>query len=79
MNIFEVSKDELSTALYDPAEDKLTRRRRNDTRKPVLTLRHLNRLKKLRAMKKLEQLQNQDLLGIMYGQQEETGGMGMNF
>jgi len=61
------------TAIYDPSQDEVSRRVPNDTRKPVLTLRHLNRLKRLRALDKLEGLKREDLLGVMYAPPEEPG------
>lgn len=42
-------------------------RSEQDTRKPKLTLRHLNKLKKMEAMRKLEKVRRDALLGIMYG------------
>lgn len=71
-----MNAEELSTGYYDPAEDRFNRRELSDTRKPIITLRHLNRLKKMRALKKLEQLQREDILGIMYGIPEEPSGPG---
>jgi hypothetical protein len=52
---------------YDPSEDKVTRQNATDTRKPRLTLRKINRLKKIRATKDLENAKQENLLGIMYG------------
>ena len=74
-----MNAEELSTGFYDPAEDRYTRRELSDTRKPKLTLRDLNRLKKMRALKQLEQLQRQDILGVMYGIPDEPPGGGMPF
>lgn len=65
-----------STGYYDPAEDQITRRNLGDTRKPALTLRALNRLKKMRALRKLEKLKRQDMLGAMYGAPAEPQGGG---
>lgn len=52
---------------YDPSEDKFSRQNAGDTRKPRLTLRKINRLKKIRATKDLENAKQENLLGIMYG------------
>jgi hypothetical protein len=72
-----LNKDEISTGYYDPSEDNVTKRKLNDTRKPVLTLKHLNKLKKMRALRMLEKLKREDLLAVMYGQPEgDDGGMG---
>lgn len=67
MRLVEFNDQEIATGYYDPAEDNLNRRELDDTRKPVLTLRHLNRLKKMRALRTLENLKREDLLAIMYG------------
>lgn len=74
-----MNAQEISTGFYDPAADQYTRRELSDTRKPTLTLRHLNRLKKMRALKQLEQLKRQDILGVMYGVPDEAGPGGMPF
>lgn len=58
--------------------DKFTKQSASDTRKPKLTLRGLNRLKKMRAVKDLENSKKEGLLGIMYGvdsQGDDDGGL----
>ena len=52
---------------YDPAEDTLSIRRLGDTRKPRITLWHLNRLKKIRAVRRWEKLKKADFVQVMYG------------
>lgn len=75
MKLFEfVSVDDATN--YDPNEDKIDQRQRDDTRKDVLTLKILNHLKKMRALKKLEALKRQDILSVMYAQADGGGGMG---
>lgn len=72
-----LEQNDLETGYYDPAEDKVNKRELNDTRKPILTLKHLNRLKKMRALRMLEKLKREDLLAIMYGAPaDDSGGMG---
>ena len=71
-----LDQQDLATAIYDPSQDQVSNRVPNDTRKPVITLRHLNRLKRIRALNKLEGLKREDLLGVMYAPPEEPGGMG---
>jgi hypothetical protein len=62
----------------DPAQDKFTQRKMSDSRKPRITLAHLNRLKKMRAAKDLETLMRQDLMQLMYSApDEQAGGMGL--
>jgi hypothetical protein len=53
---------------YDPSKDSFSRQELDDTRKPKLTLKQINRLKKIRSTKNLEMAKKQELLGIMYGQ-----------
>lgn len=79
MKIFELAQDDVSTGYYDPNTDKLNGRTLSDTRKPKLTLRNINKLKKMRALQSLESLKRQDLLGIMYGQPEADQGGGLGF
>ena len=71
-----LDQEDYATAYYDPALDQVAKRVPNDTRKPRLFLRHLNRLKRIRAINKLERLKREDLLGVMYAAPEPEGGMG---
>lgn len=73
-----LDQNDYATAYYDPTKDEVNRRVPNDTRKPRLFLRHLNRLKRIRALNKLENLKREDLLGVMYAVPEEPpmGGGG---
>lgn len=59
--------DPKQTGHYDPEDDQFNRTEMSDTRRPRLTLRHINKLKKLRATKDLENAKKEGLLGIMYG------------
>lgn len=80
MKLFEFEETDLEAANYDPNRDVVNSRSIGDTRKPKLTLRHLNRLKKIRALHTLEELKRQDLFSIMYGSRAEpAGGGGMGF
>lgn len=58
---------ETPSGVYDPSGDKVNRLSLDDVNKPKLTLKHLNKLKKIRATKELEMAQNRELLDIMYG------------
>ena len=72
MNIFEVD-----AAYYDPAQDEFTQAKISDTRKPELTLFHLNKLKKMRAARNLENLVRRDVLDLLYGTPAEGASPGM--
>lgn len=52
---------------YDPNADKVNTRNITDTRKHKLTLRDLNKLKKLRALRRLDALKQQDVMAVIYG------------
>jgi hypothetical protein len=72
-----LDQQDIDTAIYDPGQDEVGVRTPSDQRKPKLSLRHLNRLKKVRALRKLENLKREDLLGIMYAAPDEAaGGLG---
>ncbi len=62
--------DLYETSVYDPAEDRLNKRD-DDTRKPKLTLKHLNKLRKMREFKKLDMKEREDFWEIIYGIPEE--------
>ena len=76
-----LDQQDYQSAYYDPSTDVVNAKNMNDTRRPILTLKHLNRLKKIRALRKLEDLKRQDLLGIMYGipAEDAMGGAGGGF
>lgn len=83
MKLFELAQDDVwndaANAHYDPNEDKINNRSLGDTRKEKLTLRKVNRLKKMRALDRMENLKREDLLAVMYGEPEGDpmgGGMG---
>lgn len=76
MKLFELDQSDLQTAYYDPARDQMNQAKITDTRKPTLTLRALNRLKKMRALRRLEDLKRQDLFTIMYAEPEADAGGG---
>lgn len=75
VKLFEVDPNDIKR--IDPASDTYTKQEIGDTRKPKLTLRALNKLKKIRAAKRLEQLERFGTLEIMYGTSsaEEPGGL----
>lgn len=62
--------------MYDASSDTLNAADIMDTRKNKLTLKDLNKLKKLRAFRRLEDLKRQDTLGIIYGEPADGGDEG---
>ena len=63
--------DEIEGAYYSPQDDKFTPAHLHDTRRARLTLFQLNKLKKMRAAKALEDLVHADNLEIQYAPPEE--------
>ena len=66
--------DEIEGAYYSPEDDKFSQAQLHDTRTPRLTLFQLNKLKKMRAAKALEDLVHADHLEIQYAPPAEEGG-----
>ena len=65
--------DEFTGAYYSPEDDRFTPAHLHDTRRPRLTLIQLNKLKKMRAAKELEDLVHADHLEIQYSPPAEEG------
>jgi DNA-binding transcriptional MerR regulator len=53
--------------VYDPADDELHRREIGDTRKTEITLKDINRLKRIRKARKKELDKKRQFLPVMYG------------
>lgn len=62
--------DEFQGQYYTQQDDKFETASLKDTRKPKFTLKHLNKLKKMRAAQDLENLIRADFLEIIYGSSE---------
>ena len=56
---------------YFPEDDESNQTELNDTRRPRLTLRHLNKLRKIQELKKMEMMAHKDFVKTMYGTPEE--------
>lgn len=54
------------SGLYDPAMDKATQEEYDDTRRPRLTLRKLNKMRKSKDMARLDREQHLKFIPIMY-------------
>jgi hypothetical protein len=70
---------EIDQTYRDIGKDKLNQAHFDDTRKVGMTLRNLNKLKKMRAAQDLENHMRMDTLEIIYGPppEEEGGGGGL--
>lgn len=58
---------------YEPGDDKQNQASLTDTRRPRLTLRHLNKLRKIQELKKLEAESHAEFVRTMYADPEEGG------
>lgn len=69
---------EIEMGYQDVGRDVQQQAHFHDTRKPRMTLKNLNRLKKMRAAHDLENHMRMDTLEIIYGSPEEgaEGGLG---
>ena len=59
---------------YWPEDDEHNKMEYDDTRRPRLTLRHLNKLRKIQELKKLEGEAHAEFVKKMYGTPPEEGG-----
>ena len=57
---------------YSPESDEWQLRSPGDTRKPKLTLEQLNKLRKVREIKKAEQIEHDKFVRTMYAQPAQT-------
>jgi len=69
---------DLLVEFYDPADDKLGQAKMDDTRRPRLTMLHIQKLRKARDAEKYETAQHLNFLPDMYGvsAQPDAGGAG---
>jgi hypothetical protein len=58
---------------YSPEDDALQRRNPGDTRKPKLTLEQLNKLRKVREIKRAEEIEHNKFVRVMYATTQEAG------
>lgn len=65
---------DLLVEFYDPADDKLGVAHMDDTRRPRLTMLHLQKLRKSRDVEKYETAQHINFLPDMYGVSAEQSG-----
>ena len=66
---------ELLVEFYEPADDKLAQAHMDDTRRPRLTMSHLQRLRKAHDIAKVDMAKHANFLPDMYGVQPEATGM----
>jgi len=71
-----MNANEIEPEYINVNDDKLMQRNVKDSRKPTITLKHLNKLKKMRAAKDLEELMRGDFLEIIYGATDDQAPAG---
>jgi hypothetical protein len=69
-----MNANEIDPSYRDINQDRLMQRQTTDSRKPTITLTVLNKLKKMRAAKDLEELMRGDFLEIIYSDQAADSG-----
>jgi hypothetical protein len=74
-----MNANEIDPSYRNNNDDRLMQRQTSDSRRPTITLINLNKLKKMRAAKDLEQLMRGDFLEIIYGAPEEGAAPGGGF
>lgn len=68
--------EEFEPGFRNNDQDIVMKRNEHDSRKPTITLMSLNKLKKMRAAKDLENLMRADFLEIIYGSASEEAQPG---
>lgn len=59
---------------YEPAKDTITQRHKTDTRKKMLSLEELGKLRKIRELKKAEAESHKKLASVMYAKPTDASG-----
>ncbi len=70
----DISLKDILNEYYDPELDDYSKAELDDTRRPRLTLRHLNKLRKVRELRKMEKATHSEFVKQMYGSSGEEGG-----
>ena len=61
---------------YEPTKDTIQQRHKTDTRKKMLSLEELGKLRKIRELKKAEAESHKKLASVMYAKPVDGGGAG---
>ena len=68
---------QLLVELYDPADDTLGQAKMSDSRRPRLTMLHIQKLRKSRDVEKYEKAEHLQFLPDMYGVSAQSEGGGL--
>lgn len=60
---------------YSPEDDAWQRRDNGDTRKPKMTLEQLNKLRKVRDIKRAEEIEHNKFVRVMYAAPTQEAGL----
>jgi hypothetical protein len=63
------------TEFYNPENDAWQRRNKGDTRKAKLTLEQLNKLRKVREIKRAEEIEHNKFVRVMYATPTQEAGL----
>jgi len=79
IEVLKIFARELLVEFYNPEDDRLGVASMDDSRRPRLTMMHLQKLRKARDVEKYERAQHINFLPDMYGQPpaESGGGLGL--
>ena len=75
----DISLKSILNEYYDPELDEFNKAEMSDTRRPRLTLRHLNKLRKVRELRRLEKSAHDIFVQKMYGGSDEEEGGDLEF
>ena len=70
----DINLKEILNEYYEPELDDYSKASLDDTRRPRLTLRHLNKLRKVRELRKLEKESHDEFVQQMYGSSGDDDG-----
>lgn len=62
-----MNQDEITNPYKSENDDEISKLHLSDTRKPVLTLKTLNKLRKMKELRRFEKLQQQEFVELLYG------------
>ena len=71
MNVQELVNDDFGNNAQETDNNTIAQRKLGDSRKPVITLASLGKLRRLKELKKFQEYRRNDLAKLMYGVKEE--------
>lgn len=71
MNVQELVNDDFGNNAQETDDNTIAQRKLSDHRKPVITLKSLGKLRRLKELKKFQEYRRNDLAKLMYGVKDE--------